>query len=84
MVLLSKLTVSQADNVLQANILVNDEHVAQLADFGQSTVGDGTVNGSMSNSAGHPRWLAPELMFPENFNGSGKSTQRPTVLMQAK
>ncbi len=66
-------------NVLQANIMVNDEHVAQLADFGQSTVGDGTVNGSMSNSAGHPRWLAPELMFPEIFNGSGKSTRESDV-----
>ncbi|KLO11142.1 kinase-like protein [Schizopora paradoxa] len=65
-----------------ANILVSDYGIAQLADFGLSTVGDvgaAIVDGSLSNSAGNPRWLAPELMFPEMFHGSGKSTRESDV-----
>lgn len=57
--------------------MVNDEGQAQLADFGLATVESvrSTVTGSMSNSAGNPRWLAPELMFPDIFGGAGKSTR---------
>ncbi|KLO08214.1 kinase-like protein, partial [Schizopora paradoxa] len=60
-----------------ANIMVNDEGSVQLADFGLATVESvrATVTGSMSSSAGNPRWLAPELMFPEMFGGGGKSTR---------
>lgn len=56
--------------------MVTDDGNAQLADFGLSTIGglSATTNGSLSNSAGHPRWLAPELMFPDYFNGTGRST----------
>jgi len=64
-----------------ANVLVNGEGIAQLADFGLSTVGDATIAtvSSISNSAGNPRWLAPELMFPDKFNGSGRSTRESDV-----
>ena len=57
--------------------MVNDDGVAQLTDFGFAAVEPvrSTVTGSMSNSAGNPRWLAPELMFPDLFGGAGKSTR---------
>ncbi len=64
-------------------MVVNDEGIAQLADFGLSTVGDDneTVNSSLSLSscAGNPRWLAPELLCAGVFNGSGKSTRESDV-----
>ncbi len=59
--------------------MVSDEGQAQLADFGLATVESvrsiASGSRSMSNSAGNPRWLAPELMFPELFDGVGKSTR---------
>ncbi|KLO08218.1 kinase-like protein, partial [Schizopora paradoxa] len=60
-----------------ANIMVDDEGKAQLADFGLSTVDSVrlTANSPTSYSAGNPRWLAPELMFPEMFGGDGESTR---------
>lgn len=62
-------------------MLINDEGEAQLADFGLSSLGDGIAGTSSSllNSAGNPRWLAPELMFPDLFNGSGKTTRETDV-----
>jgi len=58
--------------------MINDEGIAQLSDFGLATVGHdlaiAIASGSTSNSGGNPRWLAPELMFPDLFNGTGKST----------
>ncbi len=57
--------------------MVNDEGIAQLSDFGLATIGHdlAIASGSMSNSGGNPRWLAPELMFPDLFNVTGKSTR---------
>ncbi len=63
--------------------MVNDEGMAQPSDFGLATVGHtyglAISSGSMSNSGGNPRWLAPELMFPSLFNGTGKSTRESDV-----
>ncbi|KLO18998.1 kinase-like protein [Schizopora paradoxa] len=64
-----------------ANVLISEDGTAQLADFGLSSVGDSVaqLGGSVSNSAGNPRWLAPELLFPDHFGSSGKSTRETDV-----
>ncbi|KLO08884.1 kinase-like protein, partial [Schizopora paradoxa] len=64
-----------------ANVLVSDAGMAQLTDFGLSSVGDGMAHfgGSFSNSAGNPRWLAPELLFPALYGLSGNPTQETDV-----
>lgn len=58
--------------------MINDKGKAQLSDFGLSSVDsvhEGiTATSSASNSGGNPRWLAPELIFPGEFNGNGKHT----------
>ncbi|KLO08886.1 kinase-like protein [Schizopora paradoxa] len=64
-----------------ANVLVSDTGIAQLTDFGLSSIGDGVAHfgGSLSNSAGNPRWLAPELLFPSLYGSSGNFTQETDV-----
>jgi serine/threonine protein kinase len=49
----------------QANILVNDDWHAVLADFGLAVFAD--ENESPSGSIGCLRWMAPELLYPESF-----------------
>ncbi|KLO09040.1 kinase-like protein, partial [Schizopora paradoxa] len=63
------------------NIMVDNEGNPQLSDFGLSTVEpiQTIVASSMSLSGGNPRWSAPELIFPDLFRGSGKSTRASDV-----
>ncbi|KLO09059.1 kinase-like protein, partial [Schizopora paradoxa] len=64
-----------------SNILVNDAGNPQLSDFGLSTVEpfQTIISGSTSFSGGNPRWSAPELIFPNLFGSSGKSTRESDV-----
>ncbi|KLO08890.1 kinase-like protein [Schizopora paradoxa] len=63
------------------NVLVNSEGTPQLADFGLSSVGDseGVNSNSNSGSTGNPRWLAPELIYPHEPDGSRKRTRESDV-----
>jgi serine/threonine protein kinase len=58
-------------DVRGANVLVNEDGHACLADFGLAVVGDSipdlTASSSSHNAAGAVRWLAPELLFPDKF-----------------
>ncbi|KLO08887.1 kinase-like protein [Schizopora paradoxa] len=74
-----------------ANVLIGDDGVAKLSDFGLSSAGDGVIlvsgygrtgsgyNRTGTNSAGNPRWLAPELIFPDRFGSLGKATRETDV-----
>ncbi|TFK51555.1 kinase-like protein [Heliocybe sulcata] len=53
-----------------ANILINDNHEAVLADFGLARVTD--VTQSTSRNAGAVRWMAPELHDPTLAEGVDK------------
>ena len=46
----------------KANILVDDEGTARIADFGLATVIDEVIGADSSNRAGATRWMAPELV----------------------
>ncbi|KAJ7288962.1 kinase-like domain-containing protein [Mycena rebaudengoi] len=50
-----------------ANILINDQWRACLADFGLSAFSDATTTALSSNRAGSVRWMAPELLDPGCF-----------------
>ncbi|KAF9648298.1 kinase-like protein [Thelephora ganbajun] len=52
-----------------ANILIDSECCARLADFGLAVVVDESTSGEMR---GTTRWMAPELMHPEAFGFTGK------------
>ena len=60
---------------IQANILVDDDLHIKLADFGLSVFADGSSRSYASMRGGNPRWLAPELIDPDEF---GLDSQRPT------
>ncbi|KAF7374431.1 hypothetical protein MSAN_00327200 [Mycena sanguinolenta] len=49
-----------------ANILINDDWSACLADFGLSIFSDATSS-LTTNRAGSPYWMAPELLDPDRF-----------------
>ncbi|OCH84445.1 kinase-like protein [Obba rivulosa] len=48
------------------NILINEKHVACLADFGLAALHTGKL-ASKSLTIGSPRWMSPELLDPEEF-----------------
>ena len=67
----------------QANILVDSECCARLADFGLAVISDEST-GRTTNSGGEirgtTRWMAPELLNPEEFGFIGKLlTQLPSM-----
>ncbi|KAF8129139.1 ankyrin repeat-containing domain protein [Mycena galopus ATCC 62051] len=51
-----------------ANILINDDWTACLADFGLSAFTDVTSTRSSTQRAGSAYWMAPELIDPDRFN----------------
>ena len=54
----------------KANILIDGDGHARLADFGLLTIVSDSANStttSSSNSAGTTRWMSPELFDPERF-----------------
>ncbi|KAJ7767392.1 kinase-like domain-containing protein, partial [Mycena maculata] len=50
-----------------ANILINEDWNACLADFGLSVFSNATASMHTSNRAGSLRWMAPELIDPDRF-----------------
>ncbi|KAJ7719636.1 kinase-like domain-containing protein, partial [Mycena maculata] len=50
-----------------ANILINEDWSACLADFGLSVFSNATSSMHTSNRAGSVFWMAPELIAPEHF-----------------
>ncbi|KAJ6454089.1 kinase-like domain-containing protein, partial [Mycena vitilis] len=50
-----------------ANILINEDRSACLADFGLSVLTNTTTSMHTSNRAGSLYWMAPELIDPERF-----------------
>ncbi|KAJ7721125.1 kinase-like domain-containing protein [Mycena metata] len=50
-----------------ANILINQDWSACLADFGLSGFSDATANQTSSKRAGSIYWMAPQLLAPEQF-----------------
>ncbi|KAJ7286749.1 kinase-like domain-containing protein [Mycena rebaudengoi] len=51
-----------------ANILINAEWSACLADFDLTSFSDATTTALSSNRAGSVRWMAPELLDPGHFD----------------
>ena len=63
---------------LQANVMIDQNGQARLADFGLLTfISDPSnpTNSSSVTSAGTTRWMSPELLHPERF---GFQQSRPT------
>ena len=57
-------------SLIKANILIDSDGHARLADFGLLTIVSDSTNSttaSSSNSAGTTRWMSPELFDPEQF-----------------
>jgi len=77
---------------MKANILINEERQACIADFGLSTitgVGTRTARASLESlissdtlmsftGGGTRRWMSPELLHPERFGLPESENNRPT------
>ena len=64
---------------IKANVMIDQDGHARLADFGLLTfVSDPTnpTNSSSVTNAGTTRWMSPELLYPEEF---GFNHSQPTV-----
>ena len=61
----------------QANILINDDGVALLADFGLMSIliehGTVSFSATVTSAAGTVRWMSPELLFGTNSAPSRQS-----------
>jgi len=66
----------------KANILVDLKCSARLADFGLAMIIDESTVGSTTGGhgpRGTTRWMAPEMLFPEEFGFSVKSHSLPSI-----
>ncbi|KDQ55759.1 hypothetical protein JAAARDRAFT_133505 [Jaapia argillacea MUCL 33604] len=62
-----------------ANILIDEMGQARLADFGLSIFADSTRGAfTTSSGAGSTRWMAPELIQPEQFGYDHARRSRPS------
>ncbi|KAJ7778419.1 kinase-like domain-containing protein [Mycena metata] len=61
-----------------ANILINPDQSACLADFGLSVISEVTLTGS-SSRAGSIYWMAPELIDPDRLGGKFTRTPQSDV-----
>ena len=63
---------------IKANILIDEDGHARLADFGLLIISDSTHSetSSLSKGAGTMRWMSPELLDPGRF---GFKNNRPTI-----
>jgi len=69
-------------NCTKGNVLVDFKRSARLADFGLATIIDESTLGS--TTAGHgprgtTRWMAPEMLLPDEFGFSGKYQNLPSM-----
>jgi len=55
---------------------VDSSYCARLADFGLAMVIDESTAGYTHSGEGTTRWMAPELLFPENFGFTDKLAKR--------
>src|ERR1700753_4170970 len=64
---------------IEANILIDENCRARLADFGFLTIVSDPMNSTTSSSSaitgGTTRWMSPELLYPEQFH---RKDSRPT------
>ena len=60
---------------IKANVLIDEDGHARLADFGLLTIVSDSTTSSSSRSAGTTRWMSPELLDPDRF---GFKNSRPT------
>jgi len=58
-----------------ANVLIDANRKVRLADFGLAVFAESMSNANSSKREGSVRWLAPEILDPERFNGL---SSRPT------
>ena len=59
----------------KANVLIDSTYSARLADFGLTTIIDESTVGSATGGRGFKgttRWMAPEILHPDNFEFSGE------------
>ena len=64
--------------IIKANILIDKDHRARLADFGLLTIISDSTNFATSSShakCGTTRWMSPEILNPDMF---GFKDSRPT------
>ena len=69
----------ETDDFYEANILVDSDRRARLADFGLAVITDESAGRTTSNGGemrGTTRWMAPELMNPEEFGFIGELLRR--------
>lgn len=70
---------TEIDLYYQANILIDSECCARLADFGLTVIVDESTTGNRG-MRGTVRWMAPELMLPEMFGYTDElSKQLPSM-----
>ena len=63
----------------KANILIDSECCARLADFGLAAIADETassITAADSRLKGTTRWMAPELFFPDKFGFTEKFAKK--------
>ena len=66
----------------KGNVLIDLRCSARLADFGLATIIDESTLGSATagqGPRGTTRWMAPEMLLPEEFGFSSKSHSLPSM-----